>query len=142
MPLDSLMASDPQPAAAISGYTPLFLHVVVVALAVGALIAISQLLGPRRRTFAKGLPYESGPSTPGSAHQRFSVHFYVVAMLFILFDVEAVFLFAWAVKAKSLGLAGLATVALFVGVLGLGLAYAWRKGALSLDPGRDRAEAA
>jgi NADH-quinone oxidoreductase subunit A len=127
---------------AIGDYLPIFLHVALVAAAVGALIGVSQLLGPRRPTLAKGLPYESGTTTPGSAHQRFSVHFYLVAMLFILFDVEAVFLFAWTVKAKSLGLPGLVTVALFVGVLGLGLAYAWRKGALALEASVDGKEPA
>jgi len=126
----------PRPAmpSAISSYAPLFVHILVVVVAVSALIGLSLVLGPKRKTAPKGMPYESGTSTPGTAHQRFSVHFYLVAMLFILFDVEAVFLFAWAVKAKSLGTAGLATVALFVGVLGLGLAYAWRKGALQWEP--------
>ncbi len=121
------------PASAIESYVPLFVHVAVVVAAVSALIVVSLLLGPRRRTAPKGMPYESGTSSPGSARRRFSVHFYLVAMLFILFDVEAVFMFAWAVRAKSLGIAGLATVALFVGVLGLGLAYAWRKGALAWE---------
>jgi len=126
----------PRPAmpSALSSYAPLFVHILVVVVAVSALIGLSLLLGPRRKTKPKGMPYESGTETPGTAHARFSVHFYLVAMLFILFDVEAVFLFAWAVKAKSLGMAGLATVALFVGVLGLGLAYAWRKGALQWEP--------
>ena len=93
----------------------------------------SPLLGPKRPTRPKSLPYESGTETPGGARQRFTVRFYLVAMLFILFDVETVFLFAWAVSARALGMAGFATVALFVGVLGLGLAYAWRKGALAWD---------
>jgi NADH-quinone oxidoreductase subunit A len=116
---------------AIDSYVPLLVYLVVVTGVVLLLVTLSNLLGPRRPTHAKSLPYESGTSTPGGAHQRFSVHFYLVAMLFILFDVEAVFLFAWAVTARALGLAGFATIALFVGVLGLGLAYAWRKGALA-----------
>jgi NADH-quinone oxidoreductase subunit A len=116
---------------AIDSYVPLLVYLLVVSAVVLGLVGLSSLLGPRRPTRAKSLPYESGTQTPGGAHQRFSVHFYLVAMLFILFDVEAVFLFAWAVTAKALGLAGFATVALFVGVLGLGLAYAWRKGALA-----------
>lgn len=119
---------------AIESYVPLLVHLLVVVGAVGGLIAVSQLLGPRRPTVPKSLPYESGTQTPGGAHQRFSVHFYLIAMLFILFDVEAVFLFAWSVAARRLGGAGFATVAIFVVVLGLGLAYAWRKGALSWDP--------
>jgi NADH-quinone oxidoreductase subunit A len=116
---------------AIDSYVPLLVYLLVVTAVVLGLVALSSLLGPRRPTHAKSLPYESGTQTPGGAHQRFSVHFYLVAMLFILFDVEAVFLFAWAITARALGLAGFAVVALFVGVLGLGLAYAWRKGALA-----------
>jgi NADH-quinone oxidoreductase subunit A len=116
-----------------ASYLPLFVHLVVVIGGVAALVAISLLFGPRRPTRPKSLPYESGTETPGTAHRRFSVHFYLVAMLFILFDVEAVFLFAWAVSARRLGAAGFAAVALFVAVLGLGLAYAWRKGALSWE---------
>jgi len=119
---------------AIESYVPLLVHLSVVAAAVVGLIVVSRFLGPRRPTVPKSLPYESGTQTPGGAHQRFSVHFYLVAMLFILFDVEAVFLFAWAVAARRLGSAGFATIAIFGAVLGLGLAYAWRKGALSWDP--------
>ncbi len=117
----------------LDSYVPLMIHLLVVTAAVLALIVASTLLGPRRPTRPKSLPYESGTETPGGAHQRFTVRFYLVAMLFILFDVETVFLFAWAVSARALGMAGFATVALFVGVLGLGLAYAWRKGALAWD---------
>jgi NADH-quinone oxidoreductase subunit A len=118
---------------AINSYVPLMLHLLVVTAAVLALLLASTLLGPKRPTRPKSLPYESGTETPGGARQRFTVRFYLVAMLFILFDVETVFLFAWAVSARALGMAGFATVALFVGVLGLGLAYAWRKGALAWD---------
>jgi NADH-quinone oxidoreductase subunit A len=118
---------------AIESYLPLLVHLLLVALAVFGLIGVSFLVGPRRPTLPKSLPYESGAPSHGGARQRFSVHFYLVAMLFILFDVEAVFLFAWAVAARRLGTAGFAAVALFVGVLGLGLAYAWRKGALAWD---------
>ena len=75
----------------------------------------------------------SGTQTPGTTRQRFSVHFYLVAMLFILFDVEAVFLFSWAVTAPALGSVAFVAVLMFVVVLGLGLGYAWRKGALSWD---------
>lgn len=120
-------------ASSISDYTPLFVHFAVVGTVVLGLLVVSSFLGPRRATRPKSLPYESGTATPGSAHQRFSVHFYLVAMLFILFDVEAVFLFAWAVAARSLGASGFATAALFVLILGLGLAYAWRNGALAWD---------
>ncbi len=117
--------------ASIETYAPLIVHVAIVLVIVIALLCVSLLLGPRRRTVPKDLPYESGTSTPGTARQRFSVHFYLIAMLFILFDVEAVFLFSWAISAKSLGLLGFVEVSAFVAVLGLGLGYAWRKGALS-----------
>ena len=117
----------------IEDYTALIVHVGLVTVVITALVGASILLGPRRRTRAKDLPYESGTSTPGSARQRFSVHFYLVAMLFILFDVEAVLLLPWAVTARSLGAAGVVEVIVFVLILALGLGYAWRKGALSLD---------
>ncbi len=114
-------------------YSPLLLYFGIVIVAVLALMGSSLLLGPRRPTIAKSMPYESGTQTPGNARQRFSVHFYLVAMLFILFDVEAVFLFPWAVGASQLGLLGLLEVSVFVAILGLGLLYAWRKQALSWD---------
>ena len=114
-------------------YTPLLIHGGVVASVMILLLVLSMLLGLRRRTRVKDLAYESGTETPGTAHRRFSVHFYLVAMLFILFDVEAVFLFPWAVNAAQLGMAGFLEVVVFVAVLGLGLGYAWRKGALSWD---------
>jgi NADH-quinone oxidoreductase subunit A len=129
-----LSGASPSMPSAIESYLPLLVHLLVVVGAVGALLGLSLLLGPRRRTVPKALPYESGTQTSGSARQRFTVHFYLVAMLFILFDVEAVFLFAWSVAAKQLGRGGFATIAIFVLVLGLGLAYAWRKGALSWEP--------
>ncbi len=118
---------------AIESYLPLFVYLAVVVAAVSALIGLSSLLGPRRPTLPKSLPYESGAAGGGGARQRFSVHFYLVAMLFILFDVEAVFLLAWAVAVRRLGMSGFAAVAIFVVVLGLGLAYAWRKGALAWE---------
>lgn len=115
----------------IQNYSALLVYVSLVTVVVAGMLTLSAVLGPRRRTRVKEDPYESGTSTPGSAHQRFSVHFYLVAMLFILFDVEAVFLFPWAINAASLGMTGFVEILLFTAVLGVGLAYAWRKGALS-----------
>ena len=111
-------------------YLPIFiLMAAATALAAGMLV-LSALLGRSRRpaTPSKLYPYECGMALHGSARQRFSVHFYVVAMLFILFDLETAFLFAWAVIYKRLGLFGLAEMVVFILILLAGYAYVWRKG--------------
>ena len=99
-------------------------------LAVGMLV-ISALFGrsSRPRAGAKLYPYECGIQGEGTARQRFSVRFYVVAMLFILFDLETAFLLPWAVVYRRLGLFGLIEMFVFLGILLLGYVYAWRKGA-------------
>jgi NADH-quinone oxidoreductase subunit A len=121
------------PMAGIEAYIPLLIYVGLVISVVSILLWLSSQFGPRRRTLVKDSPYESGTATPGSAHRRFSVHFYLIAMLFILFEVEAVVLCPWAINAANLGMFGFVEVFIFAAVLGLGLAYAWRKGALSWD---------
>lgn len=102
---------------------------VVIVLAAGMLLA-SYLLGERHRDVARGEPYESGVITTGTARGPLSIKFYIVAMLFVIFDLEIIFLFAWAVAASELGWIGFAEVAVFVGVLVAGLAYLWHEGAL------------
>lgn len=119
-------------------YVPILILVLVVAGFAVANLLISDLLGAKRRTIAKGQAYESGMEPVGSARLRLSVHFYLVAVLFILFDVESIFLVPWAATARWLSEAGvgalvLGEVALFVLVLGVGLAYVWRKGGLEWD---------
>ncbi|MFQ5639973.1 MAG: NADH-quinone oxidoreductase subunit A [bacterium] len=97
------------------------------------MLGLSQWLGPKKMNPIKAEPFETGNipiSTPGD---RFSVKFYTVAILFVLFDIELVFLFPWAVVFRSLGMAGLISMSLFIAVLFLGLAYAWKKGALQWD---------
>jgi NADH:ubiquinone oxidoreductase subunit 3 (subunit A) len=79
----------------------------------------------------KGLPYESGIDTYGDTHGRFGLSFYIYALLFVAFDIEVVFIYLWAIAFRSLLLGGLASMLLFVVILLLGLAYAWRKGALT-----------
>ena len=79
----------------------------------------------------KGLPYESGIDTYGDTHGRFGLSFYIYALLFVAFDIEVVFIYLWAIAFRDLLLGGLASMGLFVLILLLGLAYAWRKGALS-----------
>jgi NADH-quinone oxidoreductase subunit A len=106
---------------------------VVALLTAGMFLMVSYVLGPRRRTTAKDAPYESGVEPLGDTRQRFSVKFYLVAVLFIVFDVEVVFLYPWAVVFRKLGLLGLVEALIFLGVLCIGLMYAWRKGALDWD---------
>jgi NADH-quinone oxidoreductase subunit A len=88
------------------------------------------LLGPRRPYNDKLTTYECGIDPVGSARERFSVKFYLVAMLFIVFDIEIVFLYPWAVILNSLGLFGLVEMFFFLGILLIGLLYVWKKGGL------------
>lgn len=98
-------------------------------LVVGMLI-VSRLLGPRHDERATGERYESGIEGTGSPRVRLGVHFYLVAMLFVIFDLEAVFVLAWTVAARGLGWVAFVEVAIFVGVLLVALAYLWKAGAL------------
>ena len=107
--------------------------VVVAIVLAGAMVGIKTLLGPRNPTPEKQLPFECGSEPLGPVRSRFSVKFYLVALLFIAFDIEIVFLYPWAVVAKGLGLAGLAQMSIFLGVLVLGFVYVWKKGALEWD---------
>jgi NADH-quinone oxidoreductase subunit A len=95
-----------------------------------ALLTIHLLVGPRRRFAEKLEPFECGERQVVSPHQRFSVKFYMVAMLFLLFDVEAVFLYPWGALFLELGWFGFIEMFTFVAVLAVGLAYVWLKGAL------------
>ena len=100
-----------------------------VALVAAALI-IAALRSPKSFSLQKGKAYECGIPTRGESMMQFKVGYYLFAILFLMFDVETVFLFPWAVVCKTLGTAGLISVGIFLAVLILGLAYAWRKGAL------------
>ena len=98
------------------------------------MMGLSAVLGPRKEGAHKLEPYESGVSMPvGTARERFSIKFYLVAILFIVFDVEAVFLFPWAVNFRQLGLFGLVEMFVFIGVLFAGFVYVLKKGALKWD---------
>jgi NADH-quinone oxidoreductase subunit A len=97
------------------------------------IIIVSAIFGPKRYKEEKFGPYECGVDPIGSARERFSVHFYLVAILFILFDIEMVFLIPWAVLYRKLGIFGLVEAGIFLAVLGFGLAYVWRKKALKWD---------
>ena len=118
----------------LSDYLPiLFMFVVAAGFAVGNVL-LSQLVGQHKATRTKTMPYECGKDPVGSARERFSVKFYLIAMIFILFDIELIFLMPWAVVFKKLSLEdGLATLAyvemmLFVGLLLVGYVYVWKKG--------------
>jgi NADH-quinone oxidoreductase subunit A len=103
---------------------------VAVILIVTGMLAVSYVLGQRHQDPATGAPYESGILSQGSAQVRLSAKFYLVAMLFVIFDLEGVFIFLWAVAGRELGWAGYCEVLVFIGVLGAALAYLWRVGAL------------
>ena len=97
---------------------------------VAAALIIARLISPRSFSLQKGEPYECGVETRGESMVQFKVGYYLYAILFLMFDVETVFLFPWAAVCRSLGPNGLLSVLVFLVVLILGLAYAWRKGAL------------
>lgn len=105
------------------------------------MLGISSLLGGRDWGRAKNEPFESGVVSTGGAELRFSAKFYLVAMFFVIFDLEALFLFAWAVAVRESGWAGLIEVAIFIGVLLVGLIYLWRLGALDWAPDARRRRA-
>jgi NADH-quinone oxidoreductase subunit A len=94
------------------------------------MIGLSHVLGQRHRDRETDEPYESGISSTGTARLRFSAHFYLIAMIFVIFDVEAVFLFAWAVAYRDVGWAGYLGALAFIAVLSIALLYEWRQGAL------------
>lgn len=97
------------------------------------ILGLSHLIGSRRPTSIKAAPYESGIDPLGTTRERFSVNFYIVAMLFIVLDIETLFLVPWASVFRQFGLVGFLEVTFFLVVLGVGLVYAWRKGALEWD---------
>ena len=100
---------------------------------VGAMVSLNRLLGPRAASEVKGEAFECGNPPTGGAWGRSTVRFYMTAILFIVFDVEVVFLYPWAVVFRDLGFFGLLEMMAFLVVLGVGLLYAWRKGALEWD---------
>ena len=112
----------------------LFLVVLITAVVlVGAALLIALWLAPRSTNPLKGEVYECGIPTRGTSWMQFRVGYYLFALLFLMFDVEAMFLFPWAVVMRSLGPQGLLSVLFFMFILVLGLAYAWRKGALKWE---------
>ncbi len=109
---------------------PLAAYFIVVLVLVTVVLVLSYILGQRHHERGTGIPYESGMLPTGSARLRFDVKYYLVAMFFVIFDLEAVFLFAWGVAFRELGWAGYAEVLVFIAVLVAALAYLWKLGAL------------
>jgi NADH-quinone oxidoreductase subunit A len=117
----------------LQAYFPLVVALAVAGVLAAVLVGLAALLGPRRPSPAKLGPFECGSDPIGSARERFGVKFYLIALLFIVFDVEAVFVYPWAVLLKDLGWVGYAEMAIFAFTLVVGLAYVWKKGALDWE---------
>jgi NADH-quinone oxidoreductase subunit A len=115
---------------------PLCVYVVLVVLLVAAMLGLSHVLGQRHHERSTDSPYESGIISEGSARVRLSAKFYLVAMFFVIFDLESIFIFAWAVAVRETGWAGYAEVCIFIFVLLAALGYLWRVGALEWGSGR------
>ncbi|MCL2504294.1 MAG: NADH-quinone oxidoreductase subunit A [Coriobacteriia bacterium] len=109
----------------------IFTGFLVIAIVLGLLlVSLPKVLAPRHRTKKKMQAYECGEPPIGNPWVRFRAGYYIVALAFVLFDVESVFLYPWAMAIKKLGAFGFVQMAVFIGILLLGLVYAWRKGAL------------
>ena len=111
-------------------YFPVLVQALLAMALAAGLLTASYLLGKRVRNKVKDMPYESGIVPTGDARQRFSVKFYLVAMLFILFDIEAIFLYPWVVVFRDLRMAGFVEMLIFVVFILSGFFYIWKKGAL------------
>jgi NADH-quinone oxidoreductase subunit A len=114
----------------LQSYAPLLLHLLVAMGLAGAILLLSVIVGRHRPTRAKMQPYECGVQPTGDAREPFSVKFYLVAMVFILFDVEAIFLYPWAYVYRELHWFGFAEMLLYILILLAGYIYLWKKGAL------------
>ena len=115
-------------------YLPLLIYLIIV-IAIGALgiVGLSRLVGPRKDTREKLSPYECGVPPVGDTHEKFPMKYYVIGMLFILFDVEIVFIYPWAVTFKKIGWLGIMEMIVFVFILLMGFLYVWRKRALEWE---------
>ena len=116
-----------------SSYLPLFLLFLIAAVIAVAMFTLTSVLGPKNPTPEKMMPFECGADTTGSRFVRPSVKFYLTAILFVVFDIEVVLMYPWVVSFRSLGWTGFATMASFVALLVVALAYVWKKGALEWE---------
>jgi NADH-quinone oxidoreductase subunit A len=111
-------------------FFPVLVQIVIAVVVAAALVALSYLIGKRVKDRVKDSPYECGIAPTGSARERFSVKFYLVAIVFILFDIEAVFLYPWAVVYRELKMFAFVEMTLFIVLILSGFFYIWKKGAL------------
>lgn len=114
-------------------YAPLAILLIISVVFSFLVIAVGHLFGPRRPTPRKMVPYESGMRPIGAGTRRMPVHFYLVAVLFILFDIEVIFFLPWAIVFRQLGLFGLIEMFVFIFILLVGFIYAWKKGAMEWE---------
>ena len=121
------------PSALISTYAPMFLMVAVAVLLAALFFTGASLLGKKNPTKEKMMPFECGSESSGGNHVKMSVKFYLTAILFVVFDIETVFIYPWAVQFRSLGWFGLAEMFGFLAVIVVALVYVWKKGALEWE---------
>ncbi len=114
-------------------YFPLLVLFLFAGIIVVSMLLIAQKLGPKKFSPVKGEPFESGNPPKGDARIRFSVKFYLVAMLFLIFDIEVVFLYPWAILFRRLGVFGLVEMGIFLTILIIGFIYVWKRGALEWE---------
>jgi NADH-quinone oxidoreductase subunit A len=114
----------------LAGYVPVLIFIVIAALVPVVALAVGRLLRPFRPSQNKLTPYECGVEPAGDARERFSVRFYIIAILFVIFDVETIFLFPWAVIYGDLRMFAFVEMMVFLGILIIGYFYVWKKGAL------------
>src|ERR1043165_3369616 len=117
----------------VSVYLPVFLMILVALVLALFIFTATSLAGPKNMTAEKAMPYESGSATFGANHLKLSIKFYLTAILFVVFDIEAVFLYPWASLFRELGWFGFGEMLSFLVILSLTLVYAWRKGALEWE---------
>ncbi len=127
----------------LESYLPVLMHAIIVMVIAGAMVGLSSLIGRHVRNRSKSMPYESGITPVGNTWQPFTVKFYLVAMMFILFDVEAVFLYPWAVIFRELKMFGFVEMVIYMAVIFAGFFYIWKKGVLDWsgpEPGEEGEE--
>jgi NADH-quinone oxidoreductase subunit A len=114
-------------------YVPILLLLLIVGGMTALILYLSRVIGPRKMTPAKGMPFESGIPHIVPHAQPIPIRFYMIAIVFIVFDLEVIFLYPWAILFRRLGLFGFIEMMIFLSILGVGLLYAWKKGALEWD---------